>query len=91
MRARRRQMNQRKGRRKWCEILARRTPATLALMALPSSQNFAPFPVCSRATIYKINQHHDCCWISNGLREFWETGAPKLSAALIFLWLLSFY
>jgi hypothetical protein len=30
-------------------------------------------------------------WISDGLREFWETEAPKLSAALIFLWLLSLY
>jgi hypothetical protein len=30
-------------------------------------------------------------WISKGLREFWETGAPKLSAALIFLCLLSLH
>src|SRR5664280_711205 len=43
LRVRRRQMNQRKGRRK-CQLQPKRAPATLAKMALPFWLQFAPFP-----------------------------------------------
>jgi hypothetical protein len=43
LRVRRRQTNQRKGRRK-CQLQPKRAPATLAKMALPFCLQFAPFP-----------------------------------------------
>jgi len=48
------EMNQRKRGRK-CQLQPKRAPATLALLALPFCLKFAPFPVCPRTSIYKIN------------------------------------
>jgi hypothetical protein len=55
-----------------CQLQPKRAPATQALLALPFCLKFAPFPDCLRTPIYKINHQHDCLWISNGLREFWD-------------------
>jgi len=52
-----------------------RAPATQALMALTALQNFAPFPVCHRASKVFV-------WISNGLREFWDKATVLKLAAV---------
>jgi hypothetical protein len=60
--------------------LSIRTPATRALLALPSGQNFAPFPGCLPTADYRISQNDSCFWqsVSNtGIYEFLDELANK--------------